>query len=338
MKGEPIMSDFIFNKEDLALLERLQDFIPAKVFDAHAHIHNVEHIEDNPRSLCIRHGTATAQCFLEEQKALYGDRVVKALLIPFPTANFKTPGIPEKANQWMLEQIKTAPECVAEVFVKPGDTREYIESLLVSDQIKGFKCYHINAKVDGPTFMTDIGDYLPEVAWEIANERGFVITLHMVKELSLADPQNLSYIKEKTAKYPNAKLILAHCARGFASWTTIETVRQLKGIPNIYYDLAAIAEPATMYEVIRQAGHDKVMWGSDYCIDRVRGRAFSCGQTFTWVYDYDLPKEGITMPMSLVCLECLFAFYQTSVMLDLTREQIEDIFYNNAIRLFDLEA
>ena len=44
------------------------------------------------------------------------------------------------------------------------------------------------------------------------------------------------------------------------------------------------------------------------------------------------------MPMSLVCLECLFAFYQTSVMLDLTREQIADIFYNNAIRLFGLEA
>ena len=92
-----------------------------------------------------------------------------------------------------------------------------------------------------------------------------------------------------------------------------------------------------MYEVIRQAGHDKVMWGSDYCIDRVRGRAFSCGQTFTWVYDYDLPEEGINMPMSLVCLECLFAFYQTSLMLDLSKEQIEDIFYNNAIRLFGLK-
>ena len=89
------MSDFVFNKEDLALLDRLQSFIPAKVFDAHAHIHNVEHIEDNPHSLCIRHGTATAQCFLEEQKALYGDRVVKALLIPlvFPRLSRQLPSL-----------------------------------------------------------------------------------------------------------------------------------------------------------------------------------------------------------------------------------------------------
>ena len=307
------MSDFVFTQEDKALLARLQDFIPEKVFDMHAHIHNVAHIEDNPHSLTIRHGTATALDFLREQKELYGDRLVRGMLIPFPTMNFKTPGIPDQVNRWFLQQLETVPSCVGEVY----------ESLLVSDRIKGFKCYHITAQTDGPTFRADIGEYLPEVAWEIANERGFVITLHMVKELSLADPENLRYIKEKTAQYPNAKLILAHCARGFASWTTIETVRQLKGIPNIYYDMAAISEPATMYEVIRQAGYDKVMWGSDYCIDRVRGRAFSCGETFTWVYDYDLPKDKLQMPMSLVCLESLFAFYQASIMLDLSKAQID---------------
>ena len=331
------MLDFTFNKADLELLERLQSFLPEKIFDMHAHIHNVEHIENNPDSLCVRHGTATAKCFLEEQKALYGDRLVRGMLIPFPTVNFQTPGIPEAVNQWVIGQLETVPSCVAEVYVKPGDTREYIESLLVSDRIKGFKCYHLTAKTDGPTFKADIEEYLPEVAWEIANERGFVITLHMVKELSLADPQNLAYIKEKTAKYPNATLILAHCARGFSSWTTVETVRQLKGIPNLYYDMAAICEPATMYEVIRQAGIDKVMWGSDYCIDRVRGRASSFGLSFAWFYDYSLP-EGMDLPMNLVCLESLFAFYQASLMLDLTKTEIQDIFYNNAVRLLGLEG
>ena len=331
------MADFVFEKADLALLERLQDFIPEKIFDMHAHIHNVAHIENNPDSLTVRHGTATAQGFLEEQKALYGDRLVRAMLIPFPTANFQTPGIPEAVNQWVIEQLATAPTCAGEVYVKPGDTREYIDSLLVSDQIKGFKCYHLTAKTDGPTFRADIRQYLPEVAWEIANERGFVITLHMVKDLSLADPENLAYIKEKTAQYPNAKLILAHCARGFSSWTTVETVRQLNGIANLYYDMAAICEPATMYEVIRQAGADKVMWGSDYCIDRVRGRASSCGLGFAWFYEYSLP-EGINLPMNLVCLESLFAFYQASLMLDLSKAQIQDIFYNNAVRLLGLEG
>lgn len=332
------MSDFVFNREDKALLERLQSFIPEKIFDMHAHIHNVAHIEDNPHSLCVRHGTATAKGFLEEQKQLYGERKVRGMLIPFPTMNFQTPGIPEQVNAWFLKELETVPECVGEVFVKPGDSRAYIESLIQSPQVKGFKCYHITADTQGPTFKANIGEYLPELAWEIANERGFVITLHMVKDLSLADPENLAYIKEKTAQYPNAKLILAHCARGFSSWTTIETVRQLKGIPNLYYDMAAICEPATMYEVIRQAGIDKVMWGSDYCIDRVRGRASSFGLGFAWFYDYDIPKDTMQLPMNLVCLESLFAFYQASLMLDLSKEAIQDIFYYNAVRLLGLEG
>ena len=183
-----------------------------------------------------------------------------------------------------------------------------------------------------------INEFLPESAWAVADHLGLTITVHLARMQALSDPDNLRQILNHTARYPNAKLILAHCARGFSAWTTIETVRQLKGIPNLYYDMAAISEPATMYEVIRQAGADKVMWGSDYCIDRVRGRAFSCGLTFAWLYEYDLPKEGIHMPMSLVCLESLFAFYQASLMLDLTKQQIEDIFYNNAIRLLGLEA
>lgn len=330
------MEDFVFNQADQDMLARLQGFIPDKVFDAHAHLHKVEHTGDYPNNLTVRYGSTTSKRFLEDQKLLYGNRLVRGLLIPFPTVNFKTPGIPNAANEWILEQLADAPGCAAEVFVKPGDTREYIESLLVNDRVKGFKCYHLCAPVDGSTSDSDIGQYLPEVAWEIANERGFVITLHMVKELSLADPANMAYIKEKTAQYPNATLILAHCARGFASWTTVETVRELKGIPNIYYDLAAICEPATMYEVIRQAGHDKVMWGSDYCIDRVRGRASSCGLGFSWIYNNDLP-EGFELPNNLVCLESLFAFYQASIMLDLTKAQIEDIFYNNAVRLLGLD-
>ena len=331
------MSDFTLNKEDLALLARLQSFLPKKVFDAHAHIHNTVHITNSPDSLAVHHGSASAQVFLEEQKLIYGDRQVSGMLLPFPTADFQTPGIPEEVNRWVLEELKTAPNCVGQVYVKPGDTRQYLESLLVSPQVKGFKCYHFTAQTDGPTTEADIGEYLPEIAWEIANERGMVITLHLVKALSLADPQNMAYILEKTARYPNAKLILAHCARGFSSWTTIEHVRQMKGIPNIYYDLAGITDPATIFETIRQAGHNKVLWGSDYCIDRARCKAVSTSQTFTWLFDRFLAKKEVHLPVSLLCLESLFAFYQASLMLDLTQEQIADIFYNNASTLLELD-
>ena len=39
----------------------------------------------------------------------------------------------------------------------------------------------------------------------------------------------------------------------------LETARKLKGIPNIYYDLAVVSEPVQVFEVIRQAGADHVL-------------------------------------------------------------------------------
>ena len=61
-------------------------------------------------------------------------------------------------------------------------------------------------------------------------------------------------------------------------------------------------------------------------------------ETYGVHIDYDIPKDTMQLPMNLVCLESLFAFYQASLMLDLSRQQIQDIFYYNAIRLLGLEA
>ena len=331
------MSCFDFNESDLSLLQRLQSFIPQNIFDAHAHIYNLEHMPDDPCLIYNRYGNAGAARFLKDQKKLYGERKVRAMFIPYPAALHKDKALRHEMNRWIIMQLADAPDCVCEIYTTPGDTEEELEAQLVSDRIKGFKCYHLTADCEYPSWQANIGAYLPECAWIVADRHKLCITLHMVKELSLSDPDNLSYIKDMTAKYPHAKLILAHCARGFASWQTIESVRQLKGIPNLYYDMAAITDPATMYELIRQSGCDKVLWGSDYPIDRSHTRTVNTAQGFAWLENCEA-LEKLGFHCSSLCLESLFAFYQASLMLDATREDIENIFYYNAIRLFDLEV
>lgn len=326
------MVDYSLSEKDRQILEKLQCFIPDKIFDAHAHLHDLWHMPES--GLFTDYGVADVKAFQQAQKELYGNRKVRALLLPTPSTRLGTQReLRDPINRWMVEQLKDAPDCVGAVYVMPGDTQEQIEAMLVSPQIRGFKCYHFTADCNGSTFDADIGEYLPESAWVVANQRHMTITLHMVKEASLADPQNMAYIKAMTTKYPNAVLILAHCARGFASWTAIEKVRELKGIPNLYYDLAAICDPATMFEVIRQAGTDKVLWGSDYCIDRAKSRPVNCADRFTWLY-----HDQEIFPVASTCTESLFSFYQACLMLEASRQDVEDIFYNNAISLYELEA
>lgn len=326
------MFDFVFSPDDETMLSRLQQFLPGKIFDAHSHIYNLAHMP-NAGAIYNAYGDATAKRFLEDQKLFYGDRTVKALFLPFPATNFRDKQLRHEVNKWMVNQLEDAPDCVCELYVAPGDTEKELEAQLTDSRIKGFKCYHLTTEAEGPTALTDIDTYLPECVWQVADRHGLFITLHMVKELSLSDPVNLAYIKEKTARYPNAKLILAHCARGFASWQTVEAVRKLKGIGNIYYDMAAICDPATIYEVIRQAGADHVLWGSDYPIDRDHCKAFSVKEGFLWLYN-----DNSGFSCNMLALESLFAFWQACLMLDASREDIENIFYYNAIRLFGLEA
>jgi hypothetical protein len=60
------------------------------------------------------------------------------------------------------------------------------------------------------------------------------------------------------------------------------------------------------------------------------------GASFQWLYKHEIPEE-VVFPACKTVLEALFAFYQASLMLDLTKEQIQDIFYNNAVHLLGLE-
>ena len=321
---------------DQALLARLQSFIPDKVFDAHAHLHKVEYMPQGV-NMFQGYGTADMERLLKDQKELYGDRKFRGLILATPSIVFnERPDLRLEMNAWMNEELYKAPDCVGAIYVMPGDTKEEIEAMITNPQIRGFKCYHQSAKTDGPTWLAEVWQYLPESAWQVAEERGMSITIHMVRPDALSDEKNMAYFKEMCAKYPNAKLILAHCARGFASWTLIEAVRKMKGIPNLYYDMAAICDPATMCELIRQAGPDHVMWGSDYFIDRAHGKPVNTGASFQWLYKHEIP-ESVVFPTCKTVLESLFAFYQASLMLDLSKAQIEQIFYYTGCNLFGLK-
>lgn len=327
---------FGWTMEDKALLERLQSFIPDKVFDAHAHLHKVEYMPSGNNAF-QGFGSADMERLLSDQKELYGNRRFRGLILPTPSVLFnEKPELREEMNEWMNEELYKAPDCVGAIYVMSGDTKEQIEAMITNPQIKGFKCYHQSAKTDGPTWLAEVGEYLPETAWQVANERNMSITIHMVRPLALSDEKNMTYFKEMTAKYPNAKLILAHCARGFASWTTIEAVHEMKGIPNLYYDMAAICDAATMSELIKQAGAEHVMWGSDYFIDRMHGKPVNVGDTFRWLYKHEIP-EGVNFPVCMTVLESLFAFYQASLMLNLTKQEIGQIFYDTGCQIFELK-
>ena len=331
----------VYTEQDLEAAKILNDFLPDKIFDAHVHLYDSSFAPGIAKGSGFRVShKADFQDYLDFMKPLFGER--KQIRGNFITAPDETMAMPDSPNrkasvEFLAGQLTQFPGNVGEVIVGPEDTAEEIEKLLVHPDIRGLKCYHVTAKKK-PTNQASIGEYLPESAWRVADQRGLVITLHLVKDLALADPANYEYILQMAKRYPNAKLILAHCARAFAAWTGIETVDKLKHLDNVYYDFSAICESPAMFQILHKVGKGKCMWGSDFPVCRMSGKAISLADGFYWISARDLERMSGTNGIHYwqYATENLMAVRQACLMLDMTDDQIEDLFWNNAMTLFGL--
>lgn len=331
----------VYNAYDLEAAKMLDSFLPDKLFDAHAHLYDASFVSGmaNAGAFSIRNLCEVSH-YLEDMKPLVGDREVHLNIVTTPDASMTQPDSPyRKAGvEFLADQLTRFPGHVGEVMVGPEDRAEDIEKMLIHPGIRGFKCYHLLA-ANKPTWNAPIGDYLPEAAWEVADKHGFVITLHMVRDQALSDPVNQEYIIRMAKKYPNAVLILAHAARSFAAWTAVEAVDAVKHLDNVWFDFSGVCESPAMFQIMRKCGIDRCMWGSDYPISRLAGKAISLADGFYWINEKDLAQFGGPTQFHswLVGTENLMALRQACLMLDLGSDDIEKIFFKNAARLFSVK-
>lgn len=328
-----------YNQYDLEAAKILNDFLPDKLFDAHAHLYDASFVSgmaNGGGAFSIRDRCEVPH-YIEDMRPLLGNREVTLNIVTTPDAPMLDPnGESRKAStEFLADQLTRFPGHVGEVMVGPDDTVDDIENMLIHPGIRGFKCYHLLAH-NKPTWNAPIGDYLPESAWEVADKHGFAITLHMVRDKALSDPVNSEYIVRMAKKYPNAVLILAHAARSFAAWTAVEAVDTVKHLDNVWFDFSGVCESPAEFQILRKCGVDRCMWGSDYPISRLAGKAVSIADSFYWIAEKDLAQfAGPTEFHSwLVGTENLMALRQACLMLDLGHSDVDKIFYKNAVNLF----
>ena len=329
MKTNTVFSDY--DKEALKVLE---DFLPDKIFDAHTHVLD---------KLFVPNWECGGEYFgVDDYKKLIlpglnNPKVFRANLITTPdkTMGDNKTGNLAKSDSFMANQLEKEPEFVGEIMVAPDETAESIEKRLIHPNVRGLKCYHSLVQREY-TFDAKTEEFLPEGAWEVAAKRKMCITLHMVKDKALADEANQKYICEMAKKYPDATLILAHAARSFASWTGVESVEKVAHLENVWFDFSAVCESPAMIQIMKKAGTDRCMWGSDAPVCLAPGKAISVGQGFHWMYEEEYLKNNVRPEKFwLILFENLMAVRQECIISDLKESQIEDLFYNNAERLWE---
>jgi len=209
-----------------------------------------------------------------------------------------------------------------------------VESLLENKSILGFKPYEALNPGCGP--MSDIHEYLPEWACELANKHSLIVMLHIVKPKALDDERNIEEINALCARFPYMKLVLAHAGSGFNMYNTINGCRKLNKTDNLWFDFSALCEPSAFTALINTFGVKRMLWGSDYPVSLRKGRFVTLGDSFI-----GLQRDTVKRPIddgTLVGMENLRAVLHAAQDCRLNSEELEDIFYNNAMSLLERGA
>ncbi len=317
----------------------LNDFLPDRLFDAHSHPYDSSFMKSiyPPERKPERFDYDDYQRDMREQLGIERDFMLNMITFPDKKMADLSNGTLDASDLFLKEQLEKDPRNVGEILTLCDESAEHIASRLGHPQIRGLKCYHYMNPAE-KTFGLNVGDYLSEAAWEVANEKHMFITLHMVKQDALADEDNLRYIREHAKRYPDAVLILAHAARSFASWTGVESVEKVADLDNVWFDFGAVCESPAIYRIMQKTGTKRCMWGTDYPISNWIGKAISLGSGFYWLYNDGMDRLGdvdaLVPERWSVAVECLMAVRQACILADLSDDAVEDVFYNNADNLF----
>lgn len=322
--------------EDVQFFEQhLKSFVPPSSFDAHGHFYQAQHLGPISPQMYLSTGPKDAgwNAYQESVRQWMGDRAPGGgLYFAMPLAGTEF----QPSNEFVAQETKSCDSLRGLLLVRPDDDPGVAQQMLERTGMVGFKVYHVYAK-RSETFHADIGEFLTEWMWELAQSKGLAIMLHMVKQDAIANPVNQQYIIDHCRKYPNAKLILAHCARSFCSGHALRGIRALAGLHNVYFDMSAVCEPQSMAEIIRWFGPTRFMFGLDWPVSQMRGRAISIADGFLWLYHDTLNWQDSKFAQpTLVGNESLLALKQACQQARCNDRDVEEIFGGAARRLFSI--
>jgi len=316
--------------------EELAGFVPPRVFDAHVHLLDRRHL--SPATPAAFHDWSDAG--LETLRAwaarLYPGRQVHFLALGTPA-----PGIDVEAhNRFLRDEIKRDGASRFNRLVTPACLPGDIERDVAEPGCIGLKPYRLFSTT-GDAAQCRIADFLPHRQLEVADQFGLWVTMHLSRYHACADRENLDDLEEfTTRRYPRIKWILAHCGRSFTYWPIRQAVRRLRDLPNISYDTSAVTDVRPLATLFSQEDTRRILYGSDG-VDAAyfHGKYVTLGRAWQTL---DADRTKLEYPHCdgrpvLAVYEQLLAMKHASEYAGLSSAQIEDIFWRNAAREFEID-
>ena len=326
---------------DLPFYRRyLQDFLPEQIIDAHTHVGRMTHVDRTiapPAFWADRICAAMpVESLAKIHATIFPGKTVRPLSFAFPRRNVHL----DEANAYTGEMARQR-GAWSLLVTKPSWSAEDVRKRVESGGQRGLKPYFY--LVDNvPATQVTIFDCLPHHHLHLANQYGWLVMLHVPRAGRIADPSNIEQIREISASYPRVKLIIAHVGRAYCPRYAIEGLTALRQCTNLYYDISANCNQAVFEMLIHEVGPRRILFGSDLPIVLLRMRRACEGDNYVnyvrrtrWLDAQTRRDPANEDSFTFLVYEEIAAFRRAVEAAGLHRDDIEDVFCRNALRLLD---
>jgi predicted TIM-barrel fold metal-dependent hydrolase len=320
--------------------EHLRDFLPHRIIDVHTHSGNNPGRQPGDPEPTFWPEWVTFGCGMRLPNLL--DAYLKMFpgkeVFPVCFSTSSREDVDER-NAYLAGELREYENVWGLLWTLPDWSKDELTERIETGSFSGIKPY-VNMVKDKPAADIEIFDYLPHHHLEAMEERGWVVMLHIGRTERLADPVNIAQLREISRTYPDIKLIIAHVGRSYCPRYGVEGIPRLKDCENLLFDISANSNQIVMELLIREVGPKRILFGSDMPITAMRAKRICEGDEYInyirhadWEDNRTRRNVEEEESYTFFLYEEILAFKKAAVACDLTRSDIEDVFFNNAYRL-----
>ena len=325
---------------------QLKDFLPPRLFDIHTHVYLKQFKGPSPETLRVVTWPSlvaednSIEDHLEAYRLFFPGKEVSSLMF----SNISINDDQKAANDYVAE-VSRRTGMPALYFAKPGQSAEELEREILRGGFLGIKGYLAMSPEYIPEAEIRIFDFFPKHQLAVIDRMGGIVMLHIPRNGRLKDPVNIAQMIELKQQFPNIRLIIAHIGRAYVENDVGTAFEQLSGCADMLFDFCANTCEFAMTKLLESVGPERVFFGSDMPICRMRMRRIEENNTYINLIPpglYGDPSQDRHLRevsaeeakrMTFFMYEEILAFKRAAQHVGLTKADVEKVFFGNADKL-----
>lgn len=320
--------------------ENIAPFLTGRLWDCHAHLHKKRFdpaAQNNDAWMYRVASENTGRQLADTYAACFPDQRVNATVFGMPS-----PGVDIEASNRYVREVCARQGYTGLALVHPDMDRARLRQ--VTEGFAGIKVYLCFAPASIPAAQVRITDFLTRDMLELCDERELTVMLHIPRSGRLKDPVNLAQMLEIEERYPRLKLIIAHVGRAYCEEDLGDAFAQLRHTRRMMFDISANTCREVFEALLDAIEPSRILFGSDLPILAMRSGRVTENGVYYNVVPKGLYGDLTGVPnmretesadtVTLLLYESMAAFLRACRAKGLAQSSIDQVFYQNAARLW----